>query len=102
MNGLGLALSAAAAWASGVGQQNLTLEEALRIAEGNAFSLKLQASQVEKARQQVNLAKGQIGPKLNAEATYTRFDKAATTTVAPGQTITTQPIDNRQAQLALA
>ena len=56
----------------------LSLEDALKVAEENAISLKISASQIEKARQQAAQARGQLGPKITAEGTYTRFDKALT------------------------
>lgn len=76
----------------------LTLVDALRVAEENAFALKIGASQIEKARQQAAQARGQLGPKLSAEGTYTRFDKALTANFG-GASITTRPIDSKDAKL---
>ncbi|MCC7435875.1 MAG: TolC family protein [Methanoregulaceae archaeon] len=76
----------------------LSLTDALRIAEENAFALKISATQIEKARQQAAQARGQLGPRLTAEGTYTRFDKALTANFG-GASITTRPIDNKDAKL---
>lgn len=76
----------------------MSLEDALRIAEENAYSLKINASQIEKARQQAAQARGQLGPKVTAEGTYTRFDKALTSNFG-GASITTRPIDSKDAKL---
>jgi outer membrane protein TolC len=76
----------------------LSLTDALRIAEENAFALKISATQIEKARQQAAQARGQLGPRLSAEGTYTRFDKALTANFG-GASITTRPIDNKDAKL---
>lgn len=76
----------------------LSLDEALRIAHEKAFSLKIAESNIEKARQKVNEAKGALGPKLVLDASYTRFDKAQTTEFG-GNTITTRPVDSKDAKL---
>lgn len=76
----------------------LSLEDALKVAEENAISLKISASQIEKARQQAAQARGQLGPKITAEGTYTRFDKALTANFG-SSSITTRPIDSKDAKL---
>ncbi len=76
----------------------LSLSDALRIADENAISLRISNAQIEKARQQANAAKGQLGPKVSLDGTYTRFDKAQTTNFG-GTSITTRPIDNKDAKL---
>jgi len=48
----------------------LTLDDSIRIAERNAFSLRTAASTTEKARQRVNEARGNIGPKITANGSY--------------------------------
>lgn len=76
----------------------MSLEDALKVAEENAISLKISASQIEKARQQAAQARGQLGPKITAEGTYTRFDKALTANFG-SSSITTRPIDSKDAKL---
>lgn len=76
----------------------LSLDEALRIAHEKAFALKIADSNIEKARQRVNEAKGALGPKLTLDASYTRFDKAQTTEFG-GNTIVTRPVDSKDAKL---
>src|SRR2546421_12602149 len=49
----------------------LTLDDSIRIAEQNAFSLRTAASNVEKARQRVNEARANQGPKVTANGSYT-------------------------------
>ena len=51
----------------------LTLDEALRIAEQNSYGLRIAASNVEKAKQRLAEVRGQLGPKVNGQASYTRF-----------------------------
>lgn len=83
----------AALGALGVQEPVLTLDEALKIAESNAFSVKLAESSVEKAQQLVRQTKAQVGPKLTAGATYTRFDEAITADFGGGGATTIRPID---------
>lgn len=79
-------------------QGPLSLESALRVAEENSLLLKISETQIEKARQQAAQARGQLGPKVTAEGTYTRFDKAQTANFG-GTSITTRPIDAKDARL---
>jgi outer membrane protein len=51
----------------------LTVDDAIGIAEHNAFSLKNAASSVEIAHQQVNAAKGGLGPQLSANVSYSQI-----------------------------
>lgn len=56
----------------------LTLEEAERIAIEQAFVVRTARSNVEKAVQQRNQAAGGLGPRLDLNGTYTRFDERQT------------------------
>lgn len=76
----------------------LSLTDALRVAEQNALMLKIAGTQIEKARQQAAQVRGQLGPKLTAEGTYTRFDKALSSNFG-GANVTTRPIDSKDARL---
>lgn len=51
----------------------LTLEQALAIAYQNAFPVKTALSQLEKTRQQVNEARGHLGPQVTLGATDTLY-----------------------------
>lgn len=80
----------------------LTIDQAVAIAEHNAFAVRLQASNVEKSRQRVSEARGNMGPKLNLGATYTRYDDSLTTQFAAGQPpIVIQPIDQQIGTLSV-
>lgn len=89
----------AAVWAAMTpAQGKLTLDEAIRIAESNSFALKIAQSNVTKTRERINEVRAGAGPKLNAGATYVRFDRASTANFG-GDTVTVSPIDQKQATL---
>ncbi len=75
MTMLPLALMAKIALAASLQSGPISLEDALRIAEQNAYSLRLSDTVVEKARQRAREVKGNLGPKVNLDASYTRYDK---------------------------
>ncbi len=97
MNLAGYALGAAlSALQGGPAQAGpLTLEEALRIAEQNAFSIQIQQSVIEQNRQRVAEARANMGPKVTISGSYTRFDREGSSNFG-GQSIVTQPIDSKQ------
>jgi outer membrane protein len=72
----------------------LTLDEAIAIAEKNAFSLAIQRATIEKNRQRVNEGAASFGPKINSSLVYTRLDDVQSTTFG-GQTFVTQPADSK-------
>lgn len=74
----------------------LTLQEALSIAEQNAFDVRTAESQLRRTRARLNEARGLLGPRVTTNATYTRFDKAIE---ANGNTV--QAIDQKQAGVQL-
>lgn len=94
-------IAAAIAAAQGGSGTPLTLDEAVNIAERNAFSIRLQQSAVEKNRQVLAENKGQLGPKVSITGTYTRYDKEVTSSFGPGQTVILQPIDQKLITAAL-
>lgn len=96
-----LFINFAAIFAAAQGGQTLTLDEAINIATKNAFSIRLQQSTVEKNRQKVKENEGTLGPRIVLSGTYTRFEEAQTTELAPGQSIVTQGIDAKQATASL-
>lgn len=80
----------------------ITIDQAADIAARNAFSVRLQASTVERNRQRINEAKGNLGPKVSASAVYTRYGEAVTTQFSPtSPPVTIQPIDTRTGTLSL-
>jgi outer membrane protein len=94
----GIVLIAPALWASIAGQApKLTLDDALKIAEQNAFSVRLAQSDVEKTRQRVAEAKGRIGPQASVNTVYTRNEKA----IKSGDFIV-QPLETTQSQFVLS
>jgi len=81
----------------------LTIDQAVRIAEANAFSVRLQKSVIEKNRIKVQEAKGNLGPQLSIGANYTRYDQALTTSFGAGSPpVIIQPIDSKVATATLA
>lgn len=75
----------------------LTLDEALKIAEANAFEIRVARSSVEKTRQQVNEVRGNLGPKVRVDTTYTRFDKEI-----KSEGFVVRPFDQSESQLVLS
>ena len=55
----------------------LTMDEALKIAEANAFDVKISESQYRQSKGRLNEIRGLTGPKLTTSASYTRFDEAS-------------------------
>lgn len=76
----------------------LTLDESLKIAEQNAFSVRIASSNVEKTQNLLDQAKATAGPRLSLDSTYTRFDKEATSTFG-STTVVTRAIDNKESKL---
>ena len=73
---IGYSLMLPALWAAVFPQgQTLTIDEALRIAEQNAFGIRLAKSDVEKTRQRVAEARGLLGPQVRVDTNYTRNSK---------------------------
>jgi outer membrane protein TolC len=87
---LGCALAVVPLWAASQSQAPsapvLTLDDAINIAENNAFSLKTAASQVEQAHQGVNAAKGALGPQLSLSASYSHIIDHTNFASAPATT----------------
>ncbi|MEJ5171091.1 MAG: TolC family protein [Fimbriimonadales bacterium] len=80
----------------------LTLDEAIRIAEENAFSVRGAQTRVEKARQQAAEAQANLFPKLTAEGTYTKLDKGSTANFGPGVSVVIQPDETKTAKFTLS
>jgi len=74
-----IAVAAVPLWAASQSQTPstsgpvLSIDDAIAIAEQNAFSLKTAASGVEQAHQGVNAAKAAFGPQISAVANYTHI-----------------------------
>lgn len=71
----------------------LTLDQALAIADKNAFSIRTAASNVEKGKQSLSVARASLSPKLSVGSTYTRYKNESAIDMN-GVSIVTQPIDN--------
>ena len=81
----------------------ITIDQAVKIAETNAFAVRLQKSVIEKNRLKVQEAKGNLGPQLSLGANYTRYDQALTTSFGAGSPpVVIQPIDSKVATATLA
>jgi outer membrane protein len=74
----------------------LTLDQAVAVAEANSFVLRNQRTQIDKARLQIDQARGLAGPKLTGNANYNRFFNPGPSFGGPVQR------DQTQAQLTLA
>lgn len=80
----------------------LTIDQAAALAERNAFAVRLQASTVEKNRQRVAEARGNMGPKVGLTGVYTRYDEATTASFGAGTPpVVISPIDSKIATLSL-
>ena len=73
---------------------NLTVSQAVKIAERNAFAISLAQSNLEVTRQQINEAAGAMRPAFSIGGTYTRFDQASKASFG-GNSFTVQPIDEK-------
>jgi len=84
-------------------QGPLTVEEAIAIAERNAFAVRLQQSNIERNRQRVAEARAGLGPTVGAGVNYTRFPEAITANIGgPGTPpVVVQPIDNTTGTVTL-
>jgi outer membrane protein len=91
-----LSLATAFAALASAGQAPMTLEEALAVAESNAFGLRVAELDVVRQRARADEARAFLGPRAELGANYVRFDRAATAQI-DGQRIVIQPIDTAQA-----
>lgn len=74
----------------------LTLEEALTISDQNAFDVRTAESQLRRTRARLNEARGQLGPRVVVNGTYTRFDREIRASTSGGGSTVVQPIDQKQ------
>lgn len=65
---------AAQAVASGQGEP-MSLDKAIELATQNAFSVRIAESNVEKAKRRIDEIRGNLGPRLTGNGSYTRFDR---------------------------
>ncbi len=82
-------------------EPKLSLAKALKLAEENSFTMRVANSNIEKANQRTREARGALGPKIVLDASYTRFDKAQTTQFN-GSSITTRPVDSKDAKVTFS
>src|SRR4051812_21291873 len=78
----------------------LTVDDAVRIALQNGYSVLISQTRVNRQQAVVSENKGQLGPKGTLGANYTRFDREGTSTFG-SQTIVTSPIDTKSFSAAL-
>lgn len=81
-------------------QEPLTVEQAVKLAEENAYALKIAAAASRKAKAQYEEARGNQSVQVRFGATYTRYDKELTSTFG-SSTSTIRPIDQSAAQVIL-
>src|SRR5205085_10869326 len=81
----------------------LTLDEALKIAEANAYTIRIAQTRVERQRQQLNEARGTQGPRVVGSATYQRFGQEITQSGGSGGgSFVVQPIDSKTAAITVS
>lgn len=90
-------LIAPALWASFQGPATLTLDDAIRIAEQNAFGVRAAQADLERSRQRVREVKGRLGPRVDTNHSYTRYDEEIR---AGGGVV--RPIDQTQSQVVVS
>ena len=76
-------LAFASALAVHQGAATLSLDDAIRLADQNAFAIRIQQATVEKQRQALVQARGALGPTFSVGGVYTRFDSATTVNFGP-------------------
>lgn len=84
------------------GQRGMTLDDAVRTAQANAFTVQRAEADVERAKGARRQAIAQTLPNLTFDATYTRFTKDVTVQFDPMQPpIVVRPIDRSNLSLNL-
>lgn len=78
----------------------LDIEHAVKLAEENAYALKIAAAASRKAKAQYDEAKGNRGVQVRFGGTYTRYDKEITSSFGSSTSVV-RPIDQTAAQLVL-
>lgn len=91
---LGLSLFAAAAPQTGP----MTMDDAVRAALQNGYSVLIAQTRVARQQAAIGEAAGQLGPRANVGANYTRYDRQGTASVG-GQSVVTSPIDTKSFSL---
>jgi outer membrane protein TolC len=84
-----------------IAEAPMTLDEAIQTAMQNGFSVKVASANIEKLRQNVNEAKGSMGPKLTATGTINELDKAGTMSLGASPVVIT-PKESKTAQFVLS
>lgn len=77
----------------------LTIDQAVQVALQNGYSVLIAQTRVNRQGAVVSETAGQLGPKVNLGATYTRYDREGTST-SGSQTIVTSPIDTKSASVS--
>ncbi len=79
---------------SQAGDEALTLDQAIKIGEKNAFAIRLQQATINKNRHKVSEAQGGLMPRLSTTLTYTRNEFQNTGNLG-GNTVVFQPFSNQ-------
>src|SRR5690349_107781 len=72
----------------------LTIDQAVAIALQNGYAVLISKTRVDRQAAVVSEVSGQLGPRVNLGAVYTRFDKEGTSNFG-GETVVTSPIDTK-------
>jgi outer membrane protein TolC len=80
----------------GQGPQKLTIDDALALADRNAFAIQLSQSSLEKQRQISSQRAAGLGPTFGVSGTYLRYNEASTASFG-NQRFVTQGIDSKSA-----
>jgi outer membrane protein TolC len=81
----------------------MTMDQAVAIAEHNAFAIRLQASQVEKSKQQIKLAKANLGFQAVAQGVYQKSNSQVEVAVSPGSPpIVVSPLDTKTGTISFS
>lgn len=83
------------------GQVALTLDEALQLADKNAFAIRLQQAVVERQHQAYLQSRGTLGPTVNLQGVYTRFQSSSTVNFG-GQSVVVSPLQTATASANLS
>src|SRR5579862_8815251 len=85
-------LALASLFTAHVGAETLSLDDALRLADQNAFAILLQQAAVERQRQVVKQTAGTLGPTVTAGSVYTR-NATESTVNFNGQSVVVSPLE---------
>lgn len=106
-----MSLTAYAVWATFAALQGpattqtgpLTIDDAVALAQRQAFAVRLQQSTIERSRQAAIQSIGSLGPSVNTTVAYTRFGKESTASFgASSPPVVISPISSQSISLGLS